>query len=234
MPEAPLRRGFVLARATPFSYQCHACSRCCRGKIIRINPYEVARLAQVLGMSTTEVLARFTCEGGSILAMRDDQTCVFLGERGCSVHAGRPLVCRLYPLGRSKDPDGAERFAELEPVPQSEGVYGEDGTIDDFLRSQDVARHVAAADRYVEVLKRMVTALARRSDAADVHDEATQAVLRPPTAADESLLDMDAVVTRWCAEHEVEVPRDVEEKTEIHLRVLEEYSDSIATGGSPL
>jgi hypothetical protein len=65
-------------------------------------------------------------------------------------------------------------------------------------------------------------------------ENALKAVLRPPTAADESLLDMDAVVTRWCAEHHVEVPRDVEEKTEIHLRVLQEYSDSLAMGGPPL
>jgi Fe-S-cluster containining protein len=231
MSGEPLRRGFTLARSTPFSYECRACSRCCRGKVIHLNPYEVARLAEVVGASTTEVLARWTSEGGATLARRDDGTCVFLGPEGCTVHPGRPLVCRLYPLGRRLEPDGSERFAELEPHPQTEGVYGEEGTIDVFLQRQDVARHVAAADRYVAVLKRMLLALAQRADAADVSDEAAEIGRRPPVPSDESLLDMDAVVDRWCAEHARQPPRDVEDKTEIHLRALEEYVAGLEAAG---
>ena len=181
MAAPPLRRGFVLARTTAFSYRCQACSRCCRNKGIRVNPYEVARLAEVLATTTTEVLARWTTEGGSLLSARDDGTCVFLGQGGCTVHAGRPLVCRLYPLGRSRDADGTERFAELEPVAQSEGVYGEDGAIDDYLRSQGIGPYMRAADRYVQALGRMLAALAARPDVGDasaLRDEATEATRR--------------------------------------------------------
>ena len=75
-----LRTAFTLTRSSPFAYQCRACSRCCRGKIIPINPYEVARVAQTLGTTTTEVLARFTGTGGSTLAIREDQILVAITQ----------------------------------------------------------------------------------------------------------------------------------------------------------
>src|SRR5580704_6522129 len=124
MRRLPLRRDFVLERSAPFSYECGACSRCCHGKLIPLTPYEVARLAEHLGTTTTETLERWTTRGGSALASRPDGGCVLLGEQGCSVHPARPLACRLYPLGRSIAPDGSERFAEVEPHPETAGVYG--------------------------------------------------------------------------------------------------------------
>ena len=52
----------------------------------------------MLETTTTDVISRYTRDG-TALAVRPDGSCVFLGPQGCSVHAGRPLVCRLYPLG---------------------------------------------------------------------------------------------------------------------------------------
>ncbi len=227
MPRLPLRREFVLARSAPFSYECGACGRCCRGKIIPLTPYEVARLAEHLGTTTTETLERWTTRGGSALAARADGACVFLGEKGCSVHAARPLACRLYPLGRSIAPDGTELFAEVEPHPETAGVYGEAGTVGDFLAAQDVERHVAAVDRYLALLRRMLAVTVRRPDVGRVRDEASDALERAPMAADESLLDMDVVVARWCAEHDVEFPRDVEARMALHVRALEEHLDHL-------
>ena len=227
MRRLPLRREFVLERSAPFSYECGGCSRCCRGKVIPLTPYEVARIAEHLGTTTTETLERWTTRGGSALAARADGACVFLGEQGCSVHSARPLACRLYPLGRSIAPDGTERFAEIEPHPDTAGVYGEAGTVGDFLAGQDVQRHVAAVDRYLAVLRRMLAATVRRPDVSGVRDQASLALERAPIASDESLLDMDAVVERWCGEHGVEVPRDVEAKMALHVRALEEHLDRL-------
>jgi hypothetical protein len=47
-------------RESTFSYSCHSCCRCCYDKTIRVNPYEVARLAQNQAITTTEFLARYT------------------------------------------------------------------------------------------------------------------------------------------------------------------------------
>ncbi len=119
-----------------FSYECNRCTRCCRDKRIRVNPYETYRLARALGLSTTAFLARHTTAQGTELARTNDGRCVFLGPEGCTVHADRPLVCRLYPLGRHVRDGEPDRFHHLEPHPESEGVFGESGTVGDCAASQ--------------------------------------------------------------------------------------------------
>src|ERR1019366_8586782 len=128
------RVDFALDRKSAFSYQCNACSRCCHNKAIRVGPYEILRLARRLGMTTTEFIARHTEAGGTLLRMRDenDRACIFLDDKGCSVHPDRPLACRLYPLARWVDPDGRESFGHLTPHPKTEGIYGTGGAGADY------------------------------------------------------------------------------------------------------
>jgi Fe-S-cluster containining protein len=206
----------------PFSYECHGCGRCCHGKTIPVNPYEIARIAALLGTTTTDVLARFTAHGGATLAAREDGGCVFQSGRACGVHDARPLACRLYPLGRSQT-GGVERFAEVVPHPESEGVYGRGGSVGDYLRAQGADAYIAAAERYVAILGRMLRVLAAREDAAQVCDEATAAMQRAPEPADGSWLDMDAVVQRWCRERGEPVPDTVDGRMALHLRALEAH-----------
>ena len=223
MRRLPLRREFVLERSAPFSYECGGCSRCCRGKVIPLTPYEVARIAEHLGTTTTEALERWTTRGGSALAARADGACVFLGEQGCSVHPARPLACRLYPLGRSIAPDGTERFAENRASSRDgRGLRrgGHGGRLPRRARrpapprggrslprrsAEDARRHRSPPRRFRRARPGVAGARAR------------------PIASDESLLDMDALVERWCREHGVEVPRDVEAKMDLHVRALEEH-----------
>lgn len=220
-----LRTPFHLARESSFSYECRACKRCCQGKHIPLNPYEVARLAAHLGLSTTEALARYTETGGAILRRRDDETCVFLGEGGCSVHSSRPLACRLYPLGRQRTPDGAERFAELEPHPRTEGIYGGDpsGTVASFLEGQGVEPYLAMADRYAQLLARMLGALARIEGASEAQGVAIARMAGPTATGDENLLDVDATVERVCAEQGRGVPASLEERVSLHVDALEAF-----------
>ncbi len=222
-----LRTDFSLERSTPFSYECHGCGRCCIGKTIPLNPYEVARIAELLGTTTTDVLARFTANGGATLAARDDASCVFLAGRACGIHAARPLACRLYPFGRQLAAGGTERFAEVVPQPGSEGVYGTSGTVADYLRSQGAEPYVRMADRYVALLGRMLRVLAAREDAERVRDDATSAMQRAPAPEDESWLDVDAVVAQWCAERGEAIPKDVDAKIAIHVRALEGWLASL-------
>ena len=149
---------------TEFSYTCHACRRCCYDKRIQLNPYELARLARNRGISTTELIAEFT-KGGTALKSQPNGACVFLGEEGCTVHADRPLVCRLYPLGRIVQMDGRVNYVEFEAHPQTKGSYGTDGTIAEFVESQGVAPYIAASDRYYTVLINLGRALNELADA---------------------------------------------------------------------
>lgn len=72
------RVDFDMTRESGFSYACHACKRCCRNKAIRVNPYEILRLARRLKMSTTDFIAHNTEAGGTVLRSREDGNCVFL------------------------------------------------------------------------------------------------------------------------------------------------------------
>ncbi len=79
-------------RTDAFGFSCSRCSRCCRDKIIQVNPYEVARLAHGLGLNSGDFAARHTGEGqGLHLKRLGDGACEFLGPPGCTVHAYRPL-----------------------------------------------------------------------------------------------------------------------------------------------
>ena len=55
----PLRRTQLDSQAS-FSFSCRCCLHCCRSKKIQVNPFEIARLARNLGISTTECMALYT------------------------------------------------------------------------------------------------------------------------------------------------------------------------------
>ncbi len=90
---------------------CKGCSQCCHGmgNSIVIDPYDVYRLQQGTGMDVQALLGAGKMElnvvDGLILPnlkmAGPDEACAFLnGEGRCSIHAHRPGICRLFPLGR--------------------------------------------------------------------------------------------------------------------------------------
>jgi uncharacterized protein len=140
-------------RNSPFSYLCNACGRCCHDKVITLSPFDLLRIARTTGVTTSEAIYRFTIRRGSILKFTDAGACAMLDCSRCGIHRGRPLACRLYPLGIERDEaSGAERFITLEPAGGSLGVYGDDGMVHDFLDAQNVAPHLDANARYASLL----------------------------------------------------------------------------------
>ena len=215
---------FTLLRDSAFSYRCNACSRCCHNKAIRVGPYEILRLARCLGMTTTEFIARHTEAGGTILRMRDEnnRACIFLDEKGCSVHPDRPLACRLYPLARWVDSDGVESFGHLTPHPKTEGVYGSSGCVGDYLDKQGVAPFFEMGDRYGLVYQRMVDRLEsidpdelelRQSSRNDV-DETEAGIAASPW------IDIDKTITEFCKANRRPVPDDIEGAVAIHIEAI--------------
>ena len=86
---------------------CHAC--CCgMGQSIVLDPLDVFRLTKGLGVTFEELLAgrlELNVVDGIILPnlkmQGEEDGCSFLDENGrCSIHAFRPGICRLFPLGR--------------------------------------------------------------------------------------------------------------------------------------
>jgi Fe-S-cluster containining protein len=233
-PPAKASLPVVHDRASPFSYRCGSCTRCCFGKVIPVGPYEIARLARNRGISTRDFLSTFTTRNGTALAFRDDGGCVFVDERGCGVHGDRPLACRLYPLGRIVGANGAEYFVEVEPHPETAGVYGTDGTVADFVAAQGVDAYTRAADLYHGVLVRIAELLQKVDDAPDLLAGAAEAHAGS-TAQDADAgeydfaawLDVDTAVADHCRAQGIEVPRDLDAKIALHVEALSKWLDGL-------
>ncbi len=223
MPKDDVSEGHHDPRQEPFGYVCRRCLNCCHHKRIQLNPYEVARMARNRGVSTTEFRGRWTVEGAGVaLSQTPDGACVFLGPEGCGVHPDRPLVCRLYPLGRHVSSDGVERFSRVTPHPRSEGSLTRDGTIAAFLEEQGAGPFIAAADDY----------LAWMYDALNRVEGAVDAAKSGPSGVDvvEDILDMDAAIAEDCTLSGRPAPADIDDRKRLHLEIL--YRQTAGDTGS--
>ncbi len=89
---------------------CNGCSECCHGmgNSIILDPYDGYRLAKGLQKELAEMIGtalELNVVDGVILPnlrmVGEKEACFFLNEEGrCSIHAHRPGICRLFPLGR--------------------------------------------------------------------------------------------------------------------------------------
>jgi Fe-S-cluster containining protein len=210
-------------------------------------PHEILGMSRHLGLSTTEFLARYSDNGGTTLRFEADGRCVFVTPNGCRVHPRRPLVCRLYPLGRAIDETGEERFALFPKQPGCEAEFGTDATVGDFLDSQGVMPYLAWARRYAELYRRMVVLLERLDVQAKVSIKSRPGGTAPATGTTEepgadvsanrtplsSWQDIDASLVEYCAEKRIAVPSGIDESIALHLRAIEEWLDDLEarTGG---
>ena len=102
---------------------CKGCSDCCQGMggSIILDPYDVYRLTTGLGKSFQEFLQReveLNVVDGVILPnlkmAGEEEACGFLDRNGrCSIHAHRPGICRLFPLGRYYENGSFQYFLQV-------------------------------------------------------------------------------------------------------------------------
>lgn len=90
-------------------HDCEGCFDCCTGMgdTVLLDPYDVYRICKAQSVHFEQLLADkvdMHVEDGLIipnLKMNSEEKCGFLNEEGrCSIHAARPGICRLFPLGR--------------------------------------------------------------------------------------------------------------------------------------
>lgn len=228
------QRSVNLDRKTPFSFSCRCCLACCRNKKIQVNPYEITRLARNRGLSTSDFINRYTTEEGTYLTWDAEGRCIFLDSQGCAVHRDRPLVCRLYPLGRHVTHALQESYSEFEPDPECQGVYGTDGQIGDYLESQNAYPFMEAADKYLQLFWKLCNIL-QNSAADPINDNlATTAHTGPyfsVAAPYDILKDVDGTVADFCKKEKVALPKDIEDQISIHIRAIEVWACHSRKGG---
>jgi Fe-S-cluster containining protein len=204
---------------TPYAFACQRCRRCCHAKRIQVNPYEVARLAGHFGVSTTAFLRRHTRDG-AFLKFDADNTCPFLTGDGCGVHGDRPLVCRLYPLGRHVAETGEEWFTEVEAEEGCAGRRGAGKPLRAYLEEQGAAPFMRAADLYLALYWKL-SALSETAGCGG-----------PGRAPVTSWADLDAAVGRYCRANRLPVPETADEKMLLHIRAIETWAETPLKGGT--
>jgi len=145
---------------------CTRVGTCCHGKMVWLNPWELVRLAAAKDLTPRDFRDQY-CEFGGI-KLRFDQhiegnlfaTCSqYVPDFGCSVHEDRPLVCRLYPLGRERRGKEVQFVFQGSTFPCLEGcpkvVNLDYLTVREYLDSQDVATRFTAADEYLELMQQL-------------------------------------------------------------------------------
>jgi Fe-S-cluster containining protein len=97
-----------------FCFACHpevpCFNECCRDLNQFLTPYDILRLKNHLGLTSSQFLAQYTSQhigpdsGLPIMTLKpaDQQelACPFVTPKGCSVYENRPSSCRTYPLMR--------------------------------------------------------------------------------------------------------------------------------------
>lgn len=162
--EIPLSTYLALDERLPLT--CTRAGVCCFKKMVWLNPWELARMAAAKGVTSREFRDRY-CDYGGIrlrfdgeLGWRGLEGCSqYLPERGCSIYHGRPLVCRLYPLGRERRGvkfyylHRESTFPCLEVCPEVKGLPFM--TVADYLEEQDVSDCERALDSYLELMQHL-------------------------------------------------------------------------------
>ncbi|MGD8618408.1 MAG: YkgJ family cysteine cluster protein [Gammaproteobacteria bacterium] len=114
--ESPIPVSPVIPNQLPgdavIQFRCHkdidCFNACCRNIDIMLTPYDILRLKQRLGITSTEFLQLYTepfefaknsVAGVKYKPKEGTTECQFVTEEGCSVYEDRPTACRYYPVG---------------------------------------------------------------------------------------------------------------------------------------
>lgn len=143
------------------------CSRkgtCCFGKQVLINPWELSSLAHAKGISASEFANQYGEYYGTkikfngTVKFKNRSSCSLYTENfGCSLHSGRPLACRLYPIGRQLQSNKVQYIFEGQEFPClkdcAEVKQLPFMTVKEYLQDQKAEEFENAQDLYLELVQ---------------------------------------------------------------------------------
>ncbi len=111
LPDSPVIPNQLSGEAV-IRFRCHkdidCFNACCKNIDIMLTPYDIIRLKQRLGITSTEFLRQYTepfefgrnsVGGVKYKPKEGTNACQFVTDEGCSVYEDRPTACRYYPVG---------------------------------------------------------------------------------------------------------------------------------------
>ena len=146
--------------------KCSRTGTCCHGKLVLLNPWELFHLAREKKITPREFRDLY-CEFGGIrlrfngeVGWKNQKACSqYVANVGCSVHFGRPLSCRLYPLGRQIQNGKVRYMHQGHEFPCLEGCPEVSGlphlTVGEYLKGQQTDKFEKAQDEYLELMQNL-------------------------------------------------------------------------------
>jgi uncharacterized protein len=152
-----------------FEFRCHpgvSCfNKCCNDVNIFLTPYDIIKLKNRLGISSTEFLDKYTIlpieenmRHPIVMLQMADKTlnCNFVSDEGCTVYEDRPWACRMYPIGEAlpKESDAStdEEFYFVINEPVCEGFKEKRQiTVKDWIKDQGVEEYDELGRMFKEV-----------------------------------------------------------------------------------
>jgi Fe-S-cluster containining protein len=143
---------------------CSRAGTCCFGKAVMLNPWELLNFSKEKQVTPTKFRDLYTEFGGTRLLFngkpdkKGQKACSqYIANAGCSVHQGRPLACRLYPLGRQIQFDKAHYIYEGTTFPCltdcAEVLNLPKLSVGDYLKGQETGPFEKAQDVYLIVMQ---------------------------------------------------------------------------------
>ncbi len=95
-------------------FDCRMCGHCCEGSGgIIVSPKDLVRICDFLNTSPEDFTNKFAIMHNGKLTVRTgkDGYCIFFVQnKGCSVHEGKPDICRAWPYFRGNMVDAQSLF----------------------------------------------------------------------------------------------------------------------------
>jgi Fe-S-cluster containining protein len=129
-----------------------------------LNPWELHRLAFEKQISVREFRDLYCDWNGILLKFngekdhRGKSACdQYIADFGCSLHEGRPLACRLFPIGRQIQNETIQYIFQGETFPCLNGCTEVNElpqlTVESYLNGQQTSLFEQAQDEYLEVMQ---------------------------------------------------------------------------------
>lgn len=142
-------------------------NECCRDLNQFLTPYDILRLKNGLGLSSTQFLEQYTIQhtgpqtGMPVITLKaadmSDLRCPFVTPDGCRVYENRPSSCRIYPLIRlvSRNRESG-KITEQYALIQEEHCRGfeqeHDQSVREWIENQGLLPYHEMNDMMMEII----------------------------------------------------------------------------------
>ncbi len=154
----------ILALDEVLPLTCTRSGSCCFGNQVLLNPWELTRIANAKKLAVRE-FSKLYCDFGGIrlrfdgeLISNKKRACrQYIENFGCSVYQGRPLACRLFPLGRYIQNNEVHyifegtKFPCLVECPEVTNLPSK--TVANYLSEQETVLFEKAQDAYLDMVQ---------------------------------------------------------------------------------